>query len=320
MLPLIHPAPLKHGSRVAILSPAGPVLEDHLQQGLEQLRVWGLEPVVLEQALARSSTRGYLAGADNERLEALEHAFYREDIDAILCARGGYGAMRLLETLDPEKLRAHAKLLVGFSDITALHLYMVHNARISSLHGPVLKSFRLHHEPEDRSLDHLRAALFGERGSFKLEGLKTVRKGSHTGPLIGGNLSLVQSMLASPYAPDLTGAILFLEDVTEPDYRLDRLLTSVRLARGADKLGGLALGDFNGCGGVYIDDEDIPAFLESIASEFSCPTVMGLPVGHTAPNIALPLGVSATLDATEGILTMHHDAVRSVDDLEREAE
>lgn len=309
MRPLIHPPALVPGSRVAILSPSGPVLKDHLDQGLDLLESWGLEPVVFEQALARSSTRGYLAGSDNERLEALVEAFDRDDIDAILCARGGYGAMRLLARLDPERLRARAKLLVGFSDITALHLYLCHVAGISSLHGPVLKSMKLHHAETDPSLEHLRAALFGERGEFELSGLKPAREGRATGTLIGGNLSLVQAMLASPYAPSLEGAVLFLEDVTEPDYRLDRLLTSVRMARGANALAGLVLGQFNGCGGVYVEEDAIPAFLEEIATEFDCPVATGLPVGHTAPNIALPLGVQATLDATAGTLTVHKDAV-----------
>ena len=311
MRPLIRPPSLSAGSRIAILSPAGPVIEDHLTPGLELLESWGLVPVVLEQTLARSERRGYLAGSDAERLAALEDAFYREDIDAILCARGGYGTTRLLEHLDPEKIREHAKLLVGFSDITALHLYLCHVARVSSLHGPVLKSIRLHHEATDPSLEHLRAALFGERREFTIDGLNPVRPGSATGTLLGGNLSLVQAMLASPYAPPLEGAILFLEDVTEPDYRLDRLLTSVRMARGANKLAGLALGTFNGCGGVYIEEDAIPRFLQEIAAEFECPVATGLPVGHTAPNIALPLGTRATLDATAGTLTVHQDAVTS---------
>ena len=237
------------------------------------------------------------------------------DVDAVICSRGGYGAMRLLPSLDPERACArHPRLLVGFSDITALHLWMSARARVASLHGPVLKSVRLHpsagQDPND-SRGHLRRALLGQRGGFTVEGLQTVRPGRIEGPVYGGNLSLVAAVLATPYCPDLRGAILVLEDITEPDYRLDRLMTTLRLSERAQGLGGIVLGEFLECGGVYLDEEAIEEHIARLAAEFGCPVVAGFPTGHGARNVAVPMGVPAALDADAGRITFSTDAVAS---------
>lgn len=295
------PAPLRPGAKIAILSPSGPVLPEHLQRGLARLEAWGFEPHVFDQTFDRSA-RGYLAGSDAARAGAFTDALCDPQYEAIIFSRGGYGFMRLLPLLDAALLRANFKRIVGFSDITALHLWCA-KLGLSSAHGPVLKSFHLHpdDDPTD-SLDHLHRYLTGAREHFTISGLTTASPGLASGPLIGGNLSLVAAMLGTTYCPDLAGAILFLEDISEPDYRLDRMLCSLRLHLGERRLGGLVLGEFTDCQGVYVEQGAMAEYLAELAAELECPAVMGLPCGHGAANVTLPIGVQATLDATTGTL------------------
>lgn len=306
---MLKAPPLPKNGRIRILTPAGPVTPDLLEQGLETLRSWGFDASLDEFVYARSDSRGYLAGEDAQRRGAVQAAFDEKELDAILFSRGGYGSMRLIEHLDLDGLRAHPKLIVGFSDITALQLWLVGEG-ISSLHGPVVKSFGLHDEDTYDTLDALFDAMTGGRAEgFRIEGLDPVVRGKASGPLIGGNLSLMASMVGSPYCPDLSGALLFLEDIGEEDYRLDRLMTTLRLSEKAHSPAGIILGDFTGCGGAYFDDDAISAFIADLASEFGCPVASGLPVGHASRNIPLPVGAQATLDATEGVLYVQEDAV-----------
>ena len=313
--PWIRPAPLAPGDSVLVVSPSGPVLPDLLAPGLEMLRAWGLRPIEHSTLYARKSPpHGYLAGGDTTRLSALEEALYGDQFKAIWCSRGGYGAMRLLPHLDAQKARAHPKLLVGFSDATALHFWMTQCAQIASLHGPVIKSLPKHPKGSD-TLEHLKDAIFGLRTPRRLrfEGLRGLTQGQATGRLIGGNLSLVAALLGSPYCPDLSGCLLFLEEVAEADYRLDRLMTTLWLC--GQRPAGLILGDFTQCQGVYAKATQIPALLGSLAKDFGIPAVLGFPIGHDSHNIPLPHGSMATLDASKGTLCIHHDAAADLQTL-----
>ncbi len=305
----LRPRALKEGDRVHLVSPAGPVLPELLNQGIEVLESWGLEVVVDDQVYGRRRPFDYLAGDDEQRLTALMKAFADPQCRAVICSRGGYGTMRLLPHLDAQLLKENPKLLVGFSDITALHLYFAGVAGLATLHGPVVKSFRLHdHDPFD-SLAHLRQALFAtSEAPAAWEGLRTVRPGIAEGPVFGGNLSLIIPLLSSPYCPDLSGAILIVEDIEEQDYRLDRLLTALRLSRRAN-IAGLVLGDFSNCHGVYVDEAEMETFLDQLGAEFDCPVVADAPVGHGSRNICFPVGVAAKLDAHAGTLSFQTHAV-----------
>jgi muramoyltetrapeptide carboxypeptidase len=306
---MLKPRALPDNGRIRILTPAGPVTPELLELGIGRLESWGFQVELDEFVYARSDSRGYLAGEDAQRLGAVQAALDAPDIDAVVFSRGGYGSMRLLEQLDASGLRKHPKLIVGFSDITALQLWLATEG-ISSLHGPVIKSFRLHEDDTFDSLAALREAMTGCRADgFRIENLNTVAPGRARGRVFGGNLSLMAAMIGTPYCPELNGSLLFLEDVGEEDYRLDRMLTSLRLSGKAHNPAGILLGDFTGCGGAYFDDEAIEAFVGDLAAEFDCPVVSGLPVGHASRNIALPIGANATLDATEGVLYVEEDAV-----------
>ncbi|QDG49252.1 LD-carboxypeptidase [Persicimonas caeni] len=306
----IRPPALRPGDTVAVVSPAGPVTPELLEGGIATLESWGLDIMLHDAVFERREWAGYLAGHDHVRLGSLREALDDPKVRAIVFSRGGYGTMRLLPELGLAALRDDPKLLVGFSDITALHLHLAAQVGITSLHGPVVKSFRLHDDDPHDSLEELRRALFGLRGPRpRFDGLRTVRPGRATGPVFGGNLSLVASLVASPHCPDLNGAILVLEDVGEEDYRLDRLFTTLRLSEKARRPAGIVLGDFTGCAGAYVDDEAMDDFVARLAAEFDCPVVAGLPCGHATRNVPVPIGVGAALDAERGTLIFDGDAV-----------
>lgn len=308
---LLHPPPLGEGSRVDVVSPAGPVTPELLEPGLKVLRDWNLRVEVTANVYGRHAP-GYLAGDDRQRLQSVQAALANPETDAVIFSRGGYGTMRLLDRLDLAPLADAPKLLVGFSDLTALHLYAAGRHRLPTLHAPVVKSLRLH-EAGDRSMEALRDALFGRRAEgFEVEGLRCVRSGTASGRVLGGNLTLVVHMLASPYCPDLNGAILLLEDVGEEDYRLDRMLTALRLSRKAARPAAIALGEFSDCHGAYVEADELDGFVATLAAEFDCPVVAGFPSGHGTDNLAVPMGVQATLEAGESSrLVFHGDAARS---------
>ncbi|RVU44020.1 LD-carboxypeptidase [Lujinxingia sediminis] len=304
-LHLVHPAPLRPGDRVHVVSPAGPVIPQLLEEGLATLRAWGLDVVIDDAVYARRPGADYLAGDDEARAAAFLNAWRDPECRALFCSRGGFGSQRILPLLNELDVRAHPRHLVGFSDITALHLHLAGNLRLQTWHGPVVKSFALHRDDSHRSIEHLRALLFGEKKrDWRLEGLRTVRPGRAQGRLLGGNLCVLVHQLATDYCPSLDDAILVVEDVGEVDYRIDRLFTALRHSLKGQRIAGLVLGDFSDAAGVYVDDEGTDAFLAMLASEFDCPVVAGAPVGHRSPNLALPMGAPAELNADLGRLTL----------------
>jgi len=286
--------PLRPGARVAVLSPAGPVLPENIELGIKTLVEWGLEVDLLEPYLR---DRGYLAGSDSARLAMVQHAL-DGGYAAIIATRGGYGTTRILDRLDFTAFKENPSILCGFSDITALHLHIAGNLGIPTLHGPVLKSFG----SQATDIPALRLALFGQRRESDLTwSIRPLREADEPieGRLLGGNLTLITGLLDSDFVPDLEGVILFVEDVGEADYRVDRLLTSLRLSRRAKGLRALVLGDFTDCAGVYSDRETIHDLIEACALDFPCPVVADLPVGHGSRNAPIPLGVRAVLDLSK---------------------
>jgi muramoyltetrapeptide carboxypeptidase len=311
---LIHPPALRQGDTVAVASPAGPVTPELLEQGVATLESWGLDVRLHDSTYARREQAGYLAGDDHVRLGSLQEVLDDQQVKAVIFSRGGYGTMRLLPALDLTAFRDRPKLLVGFSDITALHLHIAAAVGVATLHGPVVKSFGLHDDDPHESLEQLRRALFGLRADQPaIDGLRSIKPGTARGPVFGGNLSIVASALSSPYCPELNDSILVLEDVGEEDYRLDRLFTTLRLSTKAAKPAGIVLGDFTGCEGAYIDKAAMADFVAGLASEFDCPVVDGFPCGHASRNVPVPFGVAATLDTERGTLIFDGDAARRVD-------
>ena len=277
---------LKSGDRVCVLSPSGPVNVEHLDFGIEVLKEWGLDIKIDGQTFAR---KRYLAGDDLERIKALQDAIEDPDIKAIFCSRGGYGLSRIVDELSFKKLVENPKWVVGFSDISALLLALFEEGVSGALHGPVLKSFSL----QKASLASLRSLLFdGVQEGIK--GKAVGKKKDARGQLWGGNLSLVLSELASDSVHIPDQAVVFLEDIGEADYRLDRLFTTFKRAARDIPIAALLLGQFNDCSGVYVNEEEFPAFIERLAIELSktlnCPVIIDMPFGHTHENEPLLLG------------------------------
>ncbi len=279
-------APLSKGDRVAVVAPSGPFDREPFEKGLA-LVAQRYVPVFTDRLFQKHR---YLAGSDQARLAELQAAVDDEAVRAVFTARGGYGAARLLPAL---RLAGRPpRPLVGFSDVTALHA-VAQLAGWRSLHGPNLT--HLATQPED-VVERLFALLEG-RAVPPLAGKTALVPGTAEGPLVGGNLSVFTRLLGTPFLPELQGAILFLEDVGERPYRLDRMWTHLKLAGALDGLIGLALGDFTNCeepGGDFTSLD----VLTALAKETGLPCAAGFPVGHGAVNHPLPLGARVRLNAT----------------------
>ncbi len=272
---------------VRVIAPAGPVDPDRFKAGLEVLRGrLGLTPRMREDV---GTATGYLAGDDARRLAEWQEAVADPEARAIWCARGGYGSMHLLPRIDPAPLLARPRWLVGFSDVTALHLAL-NQAGLATLHGPLVATLA---QLPPAALDHLEALLLGWAGpGVELAGTATVRPGRAEGPLLGGTLALLAHLCGTPWQPRLRGAILFLEDVGERPYQLDRYLTQLRLAGALDGLAGVALGRFGG-----EEPEAAAETVRSLVRALEVPAIEGLSAGHQPANLAFPLGPPATLVA-----------------------
>jgi len=297
-----RPPPLQPGARVGLVAPAGPVTEERVASALAQCRQLGLVPVLGAAARLR---RGFLAGSDPERLADLAGMLHDPAIDAVWALRGGYGTMRLLSALHPpERPRAY----LGFSDNTAIHLWLL-RAGLVSFHGPHAGA-----ELPALSEECLRRVLFttSPAGPLPLPTDApppvTLLPGSAEGELIGGNLALVAALCGTPWQPRARGRILFIEDVGEPGYRVDRFLRQLQLAGVLDGVAGLAGGRFTECG-TEEETAEVAATLREFAEELGVPAVLGFPIGHDPDNWTVPLGVRARLDADAGSLSLLEPAV-----------
>lgn len=285
------PPPLRPGSVVAVVAPASPFDREELFRGLAWLRI----RYRLRLSSSIVARRGYLAGSDARRAAELAAAMVDPEVSAIICARGGYGAMRILDELPWNAFAAAPKWLIGFSDVTALHVSA--NMRgICSLHAPNVTGLGRAITAQERfallaALEELPAATWSD-----LTVVHAGRAGAPvTGPLLGGNLALLVSMAAGHRLELPRGAILAFEDVTERPYRLDRMVTSLRLGGHLDGLGAIVLGGFTQCE-PGPDGATWEEVLAELTADLGVPVVSGAPFGHGAPNTPFVLGARATLD------------------------
>lgn len=298
-LPTLYPRALRAGDAVALVSPAGPVVASKIEAAVQVLEGWGLKPRVYPHALGKHS---FYAGTDEERLADLNSALADPQIRAVICNRGGYGTQRILGQLDYESVRRDPKLVTGFSDITALHGALWTHAGLATIHGPVATQL----ERGGLFVDSMRHVLMStEPVLLKADpdaATGSVRtRGSARGLLLGGNLSMLSTCIGTPYMPDLTGAILLIEDVGEAAYRVDRLLTHLGNCGILQRLAGIAAGDFSVP--AHAAGSISPAHvLQERLGSLGIPVLGGLPVGHGDVNQAVPLGTEAILDADAGTL------------------
>lgn len=313
----ILPPRLRPWARVALITPSGPLLErDHAERGAELCRALCLEPVLLANA---GKVYGYLAGTDDERAADLNTALTDPTIDAVWCLRGGNGMNRIVDRVDFDAFAARPKPVIGYSDITALLLALTTRTGVVTFHGPMARfampSFSSTHfnvvvgRPEAAGrLGRLGTnpnVMVPERGR-----IVTVIPGRATGRLVGGNLTMLQALIGTPFFPDLRGAILFLEDIGEDLYRIDRMLGHLRMAGALEMLAGVAIGHFSRMrhatfeGGLGLDE-----VLRTYFAPGNIPVAHGFPIGHVHEQWTLPIGVMAELDATNGDLSLLEAAV-----------
>lgn len=278
------PRRLSQGDTVGVIAPAGPVSERDNEPGMSLLADRGF---AVRPGRHLYGEQGYLAGDDTGRLEDLHEMFSDAEIKAIICARGGYGTMRLLETLDYELVSSNPKIFAGYSDITALLLSFYRKTGLVTFHGPMVRDCSIR---GDVSMGMMIDLLQGNgTSSLPLSGT-AVREGKAQGTLLGGNLTMICHLAGTPFMPPLDGCILFLEDNGEPVYRIDRMLTQLTLGGHLTSLAGLVAGEFTECG----DQRNIEAMLGQFTN--AIPVASGLATGHGPLNMTLPVGVSAELD------------------------
>jgi muramoyltetrapeptide carboxypeptidase len=306
---VIRPPLLRPGARVALVAPAGPLPEGAVERAVERVRAWGWEPLPGEHCRRR---RGYLSGTDEERAADLNAALRAPDNDAVWCLRGGYGTMRILERIDWGALVRRPRPLIGFSDNTALHLALYRRG-VVSFHGPHPATPEL---PEFSRAGLLRLLTRAEPAGilpFPTGGPKradTLSPGSAEGPLVGGNLALLAATVGTPCALRAKGAILFLEDVGEAAYRVDRMLSQLLLSGALGGVAGVAVGAFSEAPAA--ETEELPSAAEVVADRLGglgVPIAFGFPFGHIDESWTLPLGVRARLDADAGMLELREPAV-----------
>jgi muramoyltetrapeptide carboxypeptidase len=301
------PSALSAGSRVVVVAPSGPVDAGRLARGSALLRSLGLEVSPGSHVLDRDD-HGYLAGTDLDRAADLQDAWCDPGVDGIFCARGGYGAVRLLDHLDWAAMRAASagrppKPLVGSSDVTALHQAFAHHLGVTTHFGPTAAGPILGTEnPGAATVNALREALFRPTAPVLVHGGQALYPGrssfsaTASGVTTGGTLALLCSMLGSAEARPARGGIVFLEDVGESPYRIDRMLTQLRRSGWLDGVAGIACGSWEKCGPAA----RVVAVLRDRLGDLGVPVVTGLPFGHGPAQVTIPLGQPAVLDADAG--------------------
>jgi muramoyltetrapeptide carboxypeptidase len=291
---LLRPPRLRPGDQIGVISPAGPVDMEELRAGIGLLESSGFRVKVAPHVYDRFD---YLAGRDEVRLEDLHAMFMAREIKAIFCARGGYGSPRLLDKIRYDLIGKKPKILVGYSDITALLVAIHKRTGLITFHGPMVRDLGTKDQGNWETLFELLSS--GLPFQLRLERANCLVPGKATGSLLGGNLSLICHLLGTPYMPSLDGCILFLEEKAESLYRLDRMLTHLRLSGQLDRLSGLIGGQFENCGQISVIDE----LLMDVFSDLNIPFVTNLPIGHGEENVAVPIGLRAELDTDLMVLS-----------------
>lgn len=290
--------PLKPGDTIGICAPSGTFEPAVFQQGIRCLEEMGFR-VHIPDDLKRKNR--YLAGEDHHRAAVVTSLFKKDEVRAIMCARGGFGAMRLLPLLDFDFIAAHAKPFIGFSDITALLTTFTIQSRLPVIHGPVVTSLAAAGDKTRRSLVRAITLSRHQLPDVSAPAGTTLVSGRVTGRLMGGNLATLCHLAGTSFQPRFQGDILFLEDINEPPYKIDRMLTQMKMAGMFQGVAGVATGYFTDCGDDNIVDEILKEHLGNV------PLFTGVPAGHAHPNTALPMGEAVVMDAAERVLSWRID-------------
>ena len=294
---MLRPPSLRRGDTLGIVAPSGCLAEPELMPAVELIRQWGLQ-VVLGQHIFKS--RNSFAGTDAQRTADFQRMLDDPSVHAILCARGGYGAVRIIEALDFTRFRSNPKWIAGCSDVTVFHAFLQQRLGIESLHSAMPRVVPPK-KPDPVSMESLRAGLFGEIRHHTARPHKLNRNGEARGTLVGGNLSVLFSLSGSAMEPDTRGRILFIEDIGEYLYHIDRMLMNLQLRGMLAGIRGLVVGAMSGMmvsGSGYRK----PAYriIHDAVEGFDYPVMFGFPAGHEHPNLSLYMGREVKMRVTAG--------------------
>jgi muramoyltetrapeptide carboxypeptidase len=298
---VVKPPILRPGDTIGIAAPASPFDRDAFEKGVGVLESLGFQVKIPEGIFKRE---GYHAGSDDERAALLMDLFKDDTIRAVFCARGGFGALKILPLIDFGAICEHPKVLLGFSDITTL-LVAVHQAcNMVAFHGPLVTSLAQGSETTIKALTSAVSSV--DPLVLAPSKPEVLHPGKASGIIIGGNLTTLIHLVGTPFEPRLNGCILFLEDRGEAPYRIDRMLTQLLLGGHLDGLSGIILGSFDDCG----TDGDVCHIVKTMFRDKGIPILAGFDMGHGAENITLPIGLDAELDTEHGSLRIKEGAVK----------
>ena len=301
---ILKPLPLRRGDTVGIVAPASNIQRESLDAGVVQLRKLGYGVVLGDSVDERDL---YFAGSAEARARDLHQMFERDDVRAILCARGGYGSNYLLPLLDLDLIRRHPKILIGYSDPTSLLTWIYDETGLVTFHGPMAAKDFAH--DDGVHLDSWFAALEGS-GELKVSsrvfaGLKTIVPGEANGILYGGCLSLLAASLGTPYEVETGGTIVFLEDIGAKPYQVDRMLMQMKYAGAFEGVNGIVFGEMLDCTQPGGQDYTLAEVIGRVLGDLGVPIAYGLPSGHVRRNnVTLPIGIPTRLQATENAVTL----------------
>jgi len=299
------PEALKKGDAIGVIAPAGKIAHDLLRRGIDRIRQFGFE--VVEGRYLSGSYR-YFSGTDRERADDLQWIF-SQDVRAILCARGGYGSSRLIPYLNMDQIRDSGKIFIGCSDITSL-LHYFYREKVPVFHGPMISHFGKNEDPLTNRFLNSMLTSPEPFGVFSPPALQILNGGIAVGRLTGGCLSLLCSSIGTSYEVDTDGKILFLEEVNEAPYRIDRMLTHLKQAGKFNGVKGILFGTILNCDPPEGSDYTLREVIDSSVGDLKCPIFSGLPFGHGNENITLPIGLKVRIDADSGSLTFLESPVR----------
>jgi muramoyltetrapeptide carboxypeptidase len=284
---ITKPFPLKPGDTIGIVAPAGPFDMEKFMKGKTVLETMGFRIFYNENIFQQ---HGFLAGTDIGRADQVNRLFADSSVQAIVCARGGYGSMRILPLLDFKTIQTHPKIFLGFSDISALLAVLYDRCGLVTFHGPMVTTLA---NATEKTIMAMKAALTSNAPLELIpEHGKVIKPGVRSGVLAGGNLTTLCHLVGTPYAPNFKGKILLLEDVGEMTYRIDRMLTQMKSAGCFNAIAGLILGAFNKCGQL----NEIAEIFDNIFHDMDIPILAGFDIGHGEHNLTVPMGLGATLD------------------------
>ncbi len=299
------PKPLIPGDTIGIVAPASPFDRDKFHKGIIVLEKMGYKIFIPEGVYKEDM---YLAGTDEERSDLLNSLFMDKTIKGIISARGGFGSIRILSSLDYEVIQKNPKIFIGFSDITALLSVLNTRCGLVTFHGPMVTTLGKADSKTRESF--LKSITLNQKIKITPTPGDTLKSGSAVGMVAGGNLTTLCHLVGTPFQPCFKNNILILEDIGEAPYKIDRMLIQMKLAGCFEGVAGMALGSFKDCG----EADQIYKIFEKIFREDSFPILAGFGIGHGRMNLTFPVGIKATLDADRHLLLYHEPAISAVDD------